>query len=136
MNGITTVTIKVREAVEIDGQRSEQDVDKVFDLKFGMQAVAALEERQKKSGLEITSTEGYIKFLSDLFYCGVYGNSVRKDIAIIPYTECMDLFEILSMQPDAADQFSKMTNCYFESIKEIQEKKAVLATDTDKKKVM
>jgi len=118
MNGIVDVTIK----------------GEVYSLKFGMQAIASLEERTTKGGLLITSTEGYSKFLSDLLYCGLLGNSIRKDIAIIPYDESMDLFEILSMQDDAADQYAKMTKCYFDSIADIRAKKEELA-DTDKKKV-
>lgn len=105
-----------------------------YALKFGMQAVAALEDRTTKGGLLITSTEGYSKFLSDLLYCGMYGNSIRKDIAIVPYEEVMDLFEELSMQPDAAEQYANMTKAYFASIEDLRAKKEAIA-ETDKKKV-
>jgi len=107
--------------------------DEVYPLKFGMHAIAALEQRTAKGGVSLDTTEGYAKFLSDLMYCGMYGNSVRNDIAIRPYSECMDLFELLATQDDAADQYSAMTKCYFESIADIRDKKEV-KEDTDKKK--
>ena len=111
--------------LKIDGQ--------VYPLKFGMHAIAALEQRTAKGGVSLDTTEGYAKFLSDLMYCGMYGNSVRNDLAIRPYAECMDLFELLATQDDAAEQYSAMTKCYFDSIADIRDKKDA-KEDTDKKK--
>lgn len=118
MNGIAEVTIK----------------GEVYALKFGIHAVSALEQMQLNNTLPIGSIEGNLKFLSDLFYCGLYGNSIRKQVPTIPYEKALDLFELLAVEPDSTAQFDHISNAYFESVSAITGSPAPEPVTEDKKK--
>lgn len=117
-NGSVTLTIKGEE----------------HHLKYGVQALTAFSIRQGKNTMPAGSVEGNLKDITDLFFCGMYGYSMRMDIDIIPYDKCMDLFEDFTLENNFDDQVRKMMKCYEDSIVKIGEAKASQELSGDKKK--
>lgn len=118
MNGIVEVSIK----------------EKKYSLKFGMQAFLIFQEKSAKSTLDADSMEGKLKSVCDLFFAGMTGNSIRNDKPVLPYSECVDLFDMLCVEPDFNDQVQKLWDCFNESIKPLTEIKETKAISKKKEK--
>lgn len=99
MNGIVEISIK----------------GKKHRLRFNVQAFMEFEPRVLKAN-HLQGTSAYnTKVMTDLVYCGLFGEKLRSDQPIPTYDEFMDLFEEFSEEPDFAEQLQKVSEAFGES---------------------
>lgn len=101
MNGVVNITIE----------------GKLYTLRFGVQACMLFQDMSLKNPINplINKEQNTIKLISELFHCGLFGNSIRNGEATLSMGETMDLFDKFGCEADFTDGCAKVWDAWSQS---------------------
>jgi len=93
--------------IEIKGQK--------HTLRFGVQAGLLFKSYIVQHKMKAGTLESNYALLGDLFYCGLYGEAIRKQRQPLTYEEAMDLFDEFGSEENFANDSNRMWAAWGES---------------------
>lgn len=96
MNGVIEITID----------------KKPYTFRFNVHACMLFQKKALNNSMSELSSEAHIKLMGDLFYCGLYGQSMRTQTEPLNYEAAMDLLDKFSEEDHFMESTAKLWDAW------------------------